>query len=294
MNKYTLAIVTAIILAAVLFGWWYNTRRLRQDMDNLREAHKLEMEFGELNKEYDQLSMQFEGNMFKIGNDSLFSLLTTEQAKVQQLMEELRTVKATNSKRINELKNELETLRKIMRGYVVQIDSLNTANERLTREKNQAERRYQTVSSEKEKIEKELEKQTERVTLASRLDATNITIIATNERGKTVKRIKQMTQFVVTFRIARNITAPTGEKTIYVRIKKPDDDILVKNRSNIFPFEGREINYSMKRIIEYDGEEQSVTMYWDIEEYLSPGTYRADIFADGNLIGQQPFELSDK
>ena len=89
-----------------------------------------------------------------------------------------------------------------------------------------------------------------------------------------------MERFVVDFRIAKNITAPVGEKTVYVRIMKPDDDVLVKSRADVFPFEGKDINYSMKKLIEYDGEEYPVTMYWDIEEFLSPGTYRVDIFIE--------------
>ena len=43
-----------------------------------------------------------------------------------------------------------------------------------------------------------------------------------NSRGKLAKRIKKMQQFVVTFKIAKNITAPVGEKMVYVRIMKPD------------------------------------------------------------------------
>ena len=100
-----------------------------------------------------------------------------------------------------------------------------------------------------------------------------------------------MEQFVVDFRIAKNITAPVGEKVVYVRIMKPDDDVLVKSRADVFPFEGKEINYSMKKMIEYEGEELPVTMYWNIEEFLSPGTYRVDIFIDGNMIGRKSFTL---
>ena len=106
-------------------------------------------------------------------------------------------------------------------------------------------------------------------------------------------REKRMQRFVVSFKIAKNITAPVGEKYIYVRLMKPDDDILVKSRADVFEFEGKEINYSMKKLIEYEGEEVQVVLYWDIEEFLSPGTYRADIFADGNLIGRKNFTLED-
>ena len=230
-------------------------------------------------------------NMRVIGNDSLLNLLSTEQAKVQRLQEELRTVKATNTKEIARLKKELQTLRKIMRNYVVQIDSLNRANEQLKVEKNEAVKKYKQASSTATTLKKEKEKLTERVTLASRLDATVINVTPVNGRGKKAKVIKKMEQFVVDFRISKNITAPVGEKTIYVRIMKPDDDILLKSRADVFAFEGKEINYSMKKLVEYNGEELPVTMYWNIEEFLSPGTYRVDIFADGNLIGRKSFTL---
>ena len=102
-----------------------------------------------------------------------------------------------------------------------------------------------------------------------------------------------MEQFVINFKIAKNVTAPVGEKVVYIRIMKPDDDILVKSRGDVFTFEGKDINYSIKKMIEYEGEEVPVTMYWNIEEFLSPGTYRVDIFADGNLIGQRSFTLEE-
>ena len=289
INRLSLLVVVVIVLVLIIAGAAYYIYHQQQQMSNMAETFDLEKET--LADDFNELSLQYEGYKFSVGNDSLAALLSSEQAKVHRLMEELRTVKATNVRRINELKKELETLRKIMRNYVVQIDSLNQANEQLTKEKNQAVQRYRQASNTAEQLSKELEKQTERVTLASRLDASAITVLPINARGREVKRIKQMEQFMVSFRIVRNITAPTGEKTIYVRLKKPDDDILVKSRGNLFDFEGKEISYSMKKVIEYDGEEQLVTMYWNIEEFLSPGTYRADIFADGNLIGQKNFEL---
>jgi hypothetical protein len=289
INRLSLLISIVVVLILVIAGAGYYIYYQKRQLTNLVEAFDIDKEL--LADEFNELSLQYEGYKFSAGNDSLLALLSTEQTKVQRLIEELRTVKVTNARRINELKKELETLRKIMRNYVIQIDSLNQANEKLTKEKNQAEQRYRQVSTEADELTKELEKQTELVTLASRLDATGITVTPVNARGKEVKRIKQMQQFIVSFHIVRNITAPVGEKIIYVRLKKPDDDILVKNRANVFMFEGKEINYSMKRLVEYDGEELSVTMYWDIEEFLSPGVYRVDIFADGNLIGQKNFEL---
>ena len=291
INKMSMLVVAVIVLLVIAGGAGYYIVHQQQEMNDLVESFDLEKQ--SLEDEYNELSLQYEGYKFSVGNDSLVALLSTEQAKVQRLLEELRTVKATNAREISRLKKELATLRKIMRNYVMQIVSLNRANEAFKEENKQVVKKYQQASSTAATLKKEKEKLTERVTLASRLDATDISVTPVNARGKAQKRIKRMQQFVVNFKIAKNITAPVGEKTIYVRILKPDDDVLVKNRSNLFSFEGKEINYSMKKIIEYEGEEVAVTLYWDIEEFLSPGTYRVDIFADGNHIGKKSFTLEE-
>jgi 3-methyladenine DNA glycosylase Tag len=289
MTRKALVIVAIIVGVAVVCGLVYYVRQKEQQIADMSELFTLEKE--SLLDEYAELSLQYEGEKFSIGNDSLVALLTTEKMKVQRLMEELRTVKTTNARRINELKKELETLRKIMTHYVNQIDSLNSENQQLKKENQQVVQRYNQARSTAAQLTKEKEKLTERVTLASRLEATAIQVRAVNSRGKDAKKIDKIAQLVLSFHVAKNITAPVGEKALYVRIMRPDDDILKKPNSRTFAFEGKEIMYSMMKNIEYGGEEVAVTMYWDVEEYLSPGTYRTDIFADGNLIGRKMFTL---
>ncbi|HLW09266.1 MAG TPA: hypothetical protein VKX35_02625, partial [Fermentimonas sp.] len=98
---------------------------------------------------------------------------------------------------------------------------------------------------------------------------------------------------VVSFTVARNITTEPGERTIFIRIMSPDGNVLSKSSNNRFSYENSDILYSMKRTIEYGGEEIPVSMYWDIEEFLMPGTYKADIFADGHHIGSHSFSMED-
>jgi len=279
-----------IVLALLIGGFAYYVYQKEQQMTDMAEAFALEKEA--LMDEFVDLSLTYEGQIARIGNDSLISLLTTEQMKVQRLMEELRTVKVTNQKRIDELTREVITLRAVMRNYVIQIDSLNAANQQLRTEKDQVTRRYQQANTQVAQLTKEKEQLTERVILASRMDAVNIQVKLINARGRDVKKLSQQpTQLVLTFQVAKNISAPVGEKKLYVQFRRPDDDILTKPGSGVFAFENREIPYSMMMTIEYDGEEQSITMYWTIEEYLSGGTYRVDIFADGNNIGRKSFTL---
>ncbi|MDR3262640.1 MAG: hypothetical protein LBT78_12530 [Tannerella sp.] len=289
MNRAALTGMVAVIVAAIIGGLGYYAYQKERQISDMSELFALEKE--SLLDEYEDLSFQYEGEKFSIGNDSLVSLLSTEKMKVQRLMEELKTVKTTNARRINELKKELETLRRIMRNYVIQIDSLNSENRQLKDENQQVVRKYNQARSTAAQLTREKEKLTERVTLASRLEATAIQMRPVTSRGKDAKKIDKIAQLVLTFHVAKNITAPVGEKTLYVRIMRPDDDILKKPNSGFFAFEGREIACSMMKNIEYEGEELSVTMYWNVEEYLSPGAYRVDIFADGNLIGRKSFAL---
>lgn len=289
MNKNTKILSGVIVLLIIIFGAVIFT--LKKENDN----NKLELSINkqQLEDNYADLSMQYETMKFNIKNDSLLFQLNNEQAKVQRLLEELKTVKANDQAEIKRLNDELGTLRKVLRSYVAQIDSLNRANEQLKKEKQEITTKYQEASQTLNRVTEEKKGLTEIVTLASKLDATNISITPTNKKGKVQKKISKTEQLVVNFTITKNITAEPGERTIYVRIMKPDNDVLTKSRANLFPYENTEINYSMKRIIEYGGEEVNVALYWDVEEYLIPGTYRCDIFADGNRIGSKSFELKN-
>ena len=282
---WIILIVLLTILITVAIVYIYRLQGQNKELEQQAEYAK-----EELTDEYNDLVIDYEGFRMKISNDSLVAKLETEQMKVQRLQEELRTVKATDTKRINELKKELETLRAVLRNYVQQIDSLNRINEQLSNENRQVTAKYHQATQTVSQLTKEKEQLSETVQLASKLDASSITVNGLTNKNKVTDQIKKMVKIEVRFVINKNITAPPGEKTIYIRILKPDDDVLIKSRSNVFVYENKEINYSSKRTIEYEGEELPVSIYWDIEEYLSPGTYRVDIFADGNLIGKKTFK----
>lgn len=288
-KKILIAVI--IVLLLVLGGAAFFIYRQNSQIEEMQQETIVSKQ--QLEDEYEGLSMQYEGMKLNIKNDSLLQKLDNEQAKVQRLLEELRTVKAENKKEISRLNDELATLRKVLKSYIVQIDSLNRANEQLKKENKEITTKYQQTTQTLNQVSQEKKNLTEKVSLAAKLDATNIGVSPVNKKGKVQKKINKIEQLIVNFTITKNITAEPGERTIFVRIMKPDDDVLVKSRANVFPFENTEINYSMRRVIEYGGEEVPVTLYWDVEEYLMPGTYRVDIFADGSRIGSKSFVLKD-
>lgn len=289
-NTKIFIIVIGILLIGIAVAGYFIFSQKSQ-IDVLQEETNLNKK--QLEDEYENLAVQYEGFKLNIKNDSLLQRLTSEQTKVQRLLEELKTVKADNQSEISRLNKELASLRKILKSYIIQIDSLNRANEQLKKEKKEITTKYEQATHTLNQVSQEKENLTEKVTLASKLDASGISIQATNSKGKVQKKIKKVEQLVLNFTITKNITAEPGERTIYVRIMKPDNDVLTKSRTNVFPFENKDINYSMKKIVEYGGEEMPVTMYWIVEEYLMPGEYRVDIFADGNRIGMKSFTMED-
>lgn len=277
-----------VIVMAILIGFLI-TRN--SQMTEMKEQYTIDKQ--ELEDEYEAISLQYEGFKFSVQNDSLLYKLENEQAKVLRLQEELRMTKASDQAEIKRLKDELSTLRKILRSYVQQIDSLNRLNEQLRAENRQITDQYQRTTQTLRQVSQEKEQLSEKVSLAAQLVATNIGAKAVNDKGREQTRLSRSAQFVVTFTIARNITTEPGERTIYIRLMSPDGSVLSKSPSNTFPYENGNILYSMKRIVEYGGEEIPVTMYWDIEEFLMPGTYKADIFADGHHIGTYSFSMKD-
>ena len=192
---------------------------------------------------------------------------------------------------ITRLKKELKTVRAVMRSYIAQIDSLNRINLALTTENEQVKQKYNEATRQISNLVVEKKNLNEKVTLAAQLDVTNIHVTPKNKRGKITKKTKNITKLTIDFTIVKNITADTGERTLYIRITKPDNEVLTKNTANTFPYEDQQIGYSIKKYIEYTGEEQQITVYWEVEEFLQAGTYQVYIFADGNMIGSQSFAL---
>ena len=289
MNKKSLLIAAVAVLVIAIIGITYLLFTQKKANRELVQEFQLDKE--DLENEYSQFVQKYDELKFTVTNDSLALLLEQEQLKTQRLLEELRTVKSSNATEIRRLKKELATLRKILVGYVNQIDSLDRINKRqqqviadVTQKYNTASQQISTLSKEKENLDK-------KVTLAAQLDVTNIRIEPRNKRGKVAKKVKDIVKLAISFTVVKNITAENGERTIYIRITKPDNDALTKSASNTFSYENRTLTYSIKKYIEYNGEEQNVNVFWDVEEFLYAGNYRLDIFEGGNLIGSQKFTL---
>lgn len=258
-------------------------KKANQEMQELAELDKKEME-----NEYQDFANQYSEMMTKINNDSIIAQLTKEQLRTQQLLKELKETKSADAREITRLKKELANVRAVLRQYVIQIDSLNRLNQHLTAENTKVKADLAASNRVNEVLSADKASLSEKVAIAAQLDASNINLTPINKRGKSEKKVSKAKQLKVDFTIARNVTAQSGIKAIYVRITTPTGTTLT---AGSFPYENKNLQYSIKKQIEYNGENTPVTVYWNIHEVMSAGTYRLALFCDGQMIGQKAFNL---
>ena len=286
-NKLTIILIVVLLIAlgGLGFLYWHQHTELNEIVEQMT------IEKEELQEEYEDLAIQFDGyQTLDIRNDSLQDLLSREQQRVQDLLEELRQTKASNARRIAELKKELATVREVMKDYVRQIDSLNATNARLTQENQhfrQENKQYRTRNEELAQANTQL---SETVTRASMLEVTNCTLTTLNKNDKKTRMASHIRKLQWNFTIAKNITCHPGIKDLYVRVIDPDGNLLNESETRLFPFESGEIPYSVTQQFEYTGETYDGICFCPVEE-VKKGFYTIDYFCDGNLIGSFPFQL---
>jgi hypothetical protein len=281
---YIILAVVAVLFIAITALYFIQNKQMNEIVTSLNvEKTILTEEYQSLIQNYDSLQSD---------NDTINVLLEREREKISQLIEEIKTVKATNTAKIREFQKELSSLRGVLKSYVVQIDSLNARNQELTRENVEHKRRYTQIETSFKELEVEKATLAEKVSIASRLDVTNMLAEAMNSNGKKTERSSRTAKIRVCFTVLRNVTSPIGMKTFYLRIERPDGQLLMHSKSDLFNHEGSEIVFSANRNIEYGGDEVDVCIFYDADAgEIIPGKYVADVFADGFHISNTTLTL---
>ena len=275
-----------VALLAVVTYLYINQMQTTQKIETALTAEKdsLQTHLLSLRSEYDSLMTD---------NDSLNAQLLSEQEKIDDLLAEIKTVKATNYAKIRQLQDELGTLRKVAKSYVRQIDSLNTINRQLVAENIKVKNEFNEVVSTKNELEEENKDLSGKVEMASVLRTENLRAVPLNRRGKENNRINKIEKIQIDFTVKENVLAEPGERTFYVRIAGPDDYILAKSEEDLFEYQGQEIVFSASRPVDYLNEKIEVTIYWENNGALIPGSYDVYLFADGHEIGVTSFEIEE-
>lgn len=287
MQRLTHILIGAFILlfvAGASLSSCGDSEKLKEKEREIEELRQLaELDRREMENQYAEFAIQYAELKKTVKNDSLAALLDKEQKRAEQLLKELKNVKANSSAEILRLKKELETVRAVLKDYIRQVDSLQRLNVALVGERDRALAEAARTRRENTAISQARAQLAEKVEIAAQLNATGVSIAPLKKNGKEAKKAKDIKTISVTFTVTRNVTATTGNRMAYVRLMKPNNQLV--NPTGQFTYENRTIDYSAAKAIEYDGEEQQIQLYIPIQEYLSAGTYHAYIFIDGQMIG---------
>lgn len=284
-------VVTGAIIAFMLFK--NSQDEAQQKIEQLELANQqlaLQNEYAALDTEF----QGYENQTRAITDDSVKRALQEKynaaKLRVEELLHELNSEKAKSAQQIQQLKDEIATLKGILRHYVEEIDRLSRENEALRNENSQVKEENQRLSSQVSETSRQNEQLSERMSLAEKLNVTGVNLTALNSKGKNEKKVKKAKQLCVSFTIPQNNSTPVGEKTIYLRITSPAGMLL--GNAGTFPFEGGSVEYTARKAIEYAGEEISgINIYWDVNTAIEAGEYTVELFADNYRLTSRKFTL---
>ena len=301
-RKLMLWIIIGLAAAIVGLGAWFiisssSQKRALDEAIALKEQAELDASERELQNAYDELNNQFsniENGRTLVLDDSVKRDLTIKyenaRLQVERLQQELRNQQNMSAAEIKRLKDEIATLRDLLRHYVEEINRLQLENDSLRTENAQIRDRNQQLSSQVQETSRQNQQLNERMTLAERLNVTGLSLTPLNKKGKQEKNVAKAKQLRVVFTIPQNNSTPVGAKTIFLRITSPSGQLL--GNAGSFSFEGASVPYSAKTVIEYSGEEiAGITIYWDVNTALTAGQYTVELFADNFRLTSRSFEL---
>jgi hypothetical protein len=286
-KKPSTALVVLVILlalAVIILGYKFY-KESRQLGQTTEEKAILEDVKSDLEKQLRDMIVEYDS--LKTNNDSVNGLLVTEQDKIKNLLR----MRATDAEKIRKYQGELETLRKVMRGYIVQIDSLNTRNRELTTENLQVKEKLTTAETQNVTLSKEKEILNTQVQLAKVLSAKNIVVQPLNKSDKSNTKISKVAKIKVCFTVRENSVAEAGTKNIYLRIIRPDEVVLPAGRGETFEFNAEQVIFSAKRQLEYENKDIDMCIFWDKNADLIAGNYTVILYAENYEIGSATFTL---
>ncbi|MCX7862482.1 MAG: hypothetical protein N2449_05750 [Bacteroidales bacterium] len=280
--------IILLLLSNIFFIYKFYTVRKEKVYVQV-ELQDTEAEKNQIEQQLQEMLNQY--NTLKTDNTKISQELEKEKEKIKELLEEIKNIKKANAYQINQYKKELQTLREIMKSYIVQIDSLNTRNKLLTEENRKVKSDYKKVISEKEDLEQKKQELEQKVDIASTIRAINIVSVAVNDRAKEINKAKRASKLRVCFTLTENAIVKPGNRFVYIRIARPNKEILPNPEGDLFDFNGNKLMYSARREVDYQNKDIDMCIYWTNDGTLTEGVYNVDIFCDGKQIGSDQFLL---
>ena len=267
-------IVVAVALAAALAYVLVSKNSLVEELNF--EKMELAAQLDSLQADYEGLSSEY---------DTINAQLDSSREEVAQLIERVKKTEATNRAKIRQYEKELGTLRSIMRGYIVQIDSLNTLNHKLTVEAATARREAAEHRRKSEELTAEVETLSGKVATGSVIKARALNVIAYNSNSKSIDRASKVVKLLCNLTLIENDLAPKGPVRVYVRVTAPDGTLLRDGNRDSFELDGKLLEATASREVDYNGNELEVGIYVNNISSFMPGIYTVKAYTVQSALG---------
>lgn len=265
--------VILVAISALYFGihrqQMLNNELLRADRDSIQN------DLGRLMEDYDNLH---------VANDSISASLDIERGRADSLMNQLRKERRWSLAKIKQYEKEVGTLRTVMRGYLHQIDSLNSLNQKLITENISYRKEISSATLRAEMAEEKAAELDNKVRAGAVIKARGIRLTGLNARNKEVSRIRNAERVRVDFVLTANELTTPGNKAVYMRLTSPDGYVLTTEAMPTFEYEGERLSYSAMREVDYQNQDLEVGIYFDSSGFAA-GTYLVQLYCDGYMIG---------
>lgn len=275
LKKVMYALIgVAVVLAGALAYIWSQKSALISDLEI--EKQDLTEQIESLQSDYANLSSDY---------DSINSQLDTSRAEVADLVERIKKTEATNRAMIRKYQKELGTLRSIMRNYIVQIDSLNTLNHKLTADAAAARKEAAASKAQSRQLEQQVESLSGQVAAGSVIKARGLRIDAYNGSDKITDRSSRVVRLLTSLSLVENDLAPKGPVVVYIRVKDPDGIILTNANRASFTFNGETMVASASRRVDYEGKEVDLSIYLNDIPSFAKGVYTVEAYTEQSKLG---------
>ncbi len=270
----TVLAIVAGVLALVLGYLLYQRNTLVKELevekaDLAQQMVQLQSDFSNLSSDYEMINHQ----------------LDTSREQVAMLIDKLSRTEATNRAKIRQYEKELGTLRAIMKGYIVQIDSLNTLNKRLTADAAAARREAAESRRVSEELTQQVENLSEQVNAGKVLKARAIALNAHYNNDKVGDRHSRVRYMVANLTLLENNIADKGPVRIYARVKDPEGVLLLNGESVEFTVNGLTLQATASREVDYEGQEVDMSIYINDTGEFVKGIYTLEVYSDKSLLG---------
>lgn len=251
----------------------------------------------------DSLQMQLDALVIEHNKvKSQYGKLTKQLAKKDSLIgaqiKEIQNL-IDNKVELKKVKKKMDALRRIAQDYVSRLDSLYTVSRELKDENVKIKENIKVEKEKNSELTKTKEDLSKKVNTAALLKVYKINGWGIKRKGggkkeEVVKKARKADELKITFTILENQLAKAGPLDVYVRVAGPNERILtdgIDDNSRMFKYNGKDMQYSLKKHIYYENIAQDLTLYWKQKKDFEAGVYYVDVFTDSLQLGTGSFNL---